>query len=138
MFVMLAQQLDGALGLSNLSSKITQYLPAEHVASFATLVEQVPASFTLPSPAVLLVWSMAAIMALAVLEQVKYQIGRIGKGGKQLPGAAGGIMLLTNLRAFGWLVRRDQQPRVISGCTALAAGDCRSRQAGRQAPHTRL
>ena len=91
---MLAQQLDEALGLSNITSKITQYLPAEHVASLTVLREQLPATFTPPSPAMLLVWSMAAIMALAVLEQIKYQVGRIGKGGKQLPGRTGSGMWL--------------------------------------------
>lgn len=87
MFVMLAQQLDEALGLSNLTNMITQYLPAEHVASFTVLKQQLPATLAPPSPAVVLVWAMAAIMALAVFEQIKYQVGRLGKGGKQLPGA---------------------------------------------------
>jgi hypothetical protein len=87
MLLMLAQQLDDALGISNLTNMIGQYIPAEHVASsFITLKQQLPATFTEPTPTAMLVWAMAAIMALAVMEQVKYQIGRIGKGGKQLPG----------------------------------------------------
>lgn len=89
MLLMLAQQLDDALGISNLTTMIGQYLPAEHVASsFITLKQQLPATFTEPTPTAFMVWAMAAIMALAVMEQVKYQIGRIGKAGKQLPGKA--------------------------------------------------
>jgi hypothetical protein len=87
MLLMIAQHLDEALGLSNLTSMLNQYLPAEHVASsLVTLKQQLPATFTQPTPTAVLVWAMAAIMLLAVLEQVKYQIGRFGKGGKQLPG----------------------------------------------------
>ncbi len=89
MLLLIAQQLDEALGLSNLTNMLNQYLPAEHVASsIVTLKQQLPATFTQPTPTAMLVWAMAAIMLLAVMEQVKYQIGRFGKGGKQLPGAA--------------------------------------------------
>jgi hypothetical protein len=87
MLLMIAQHLDEALGLSNLTNMINLYLPAEHVASsLVTLKQQLPATFTQPTPTAVLVWATAAIMLLAVLEQVKYQIGRFGKGGKQLPG----------------------------------------------------
>jgi hypothetical protein len=87
MLLLIAQQLDEALGLSNLTNMLNQYLPAEHVASsLVTLKQQLPETFTQPTPTAVLVWAMAAIMLLAVFEQVKYQIGRFGKGGKQLPG----------------------------------------------------
>lgn len=107
MFVMLAQQLDEALGLSNLTNMITQYLPAEHVASLTVLKEQLPATLAPPSPAVLLVWAMAAIMALAVFEQLKYQVGRLGKGGKQLPGPSYTVPFL------GSIVEMVQDPHAF-------------------------
>jgi hypothetical protein len=82
-------QLDEALGLSNqlnnLSNLLTTYLPAEQVALLSEAAAKLPASLTMPSPGMLLVWSLAAILALALLEQVKYQIGRLGKG-HRLPG----------------------------------------------------
>jgi hypothetical protein len=81
-------QLDEALGLSNqlnnLSNLLTTYLPAEQVALLSEAAK-LPESLTMPSPGMLLVWSLAALLALAVLEQVKYQIGRLGKG-HRLPG----------------------------------------------------
>jgi hypothetical protein len=87
MLLLIAQQLDEALGLSNLTKQLNQYLPAEQVASsLVTLKQQLPATFVQPTPTAMLVWAMAAVMLLAVLEQVKYQIGRFGRGGTQLPG----------------------------------------------------
>lgn len=87
LLLLIAQQLDEALGLSNLTKQLNQYLPAEQVASsLVTLTQQLPATFVQPTPTAMLVWAMAAVMLLAVLEQVKYQIGRFGKGGTQLPG----------------------------------------------------
>jgi hypothetical protein len=84
-------QLDEALGLSNqlnnLSNLLTTYLPAEQVALLSEAAAKLPESLTMPSPGMLLVWSLAALLALAVLEQVKYQIGRLGKG-HRLPGAS--------------------------------------------------
>eukprot|EP00879_Flechtneria_rotunda_P008606 GHRR01009018.1.p1 GENE.GHRR01009018.1~~GHRR01009018.1.p1 ORF type:complete len:552 (+),score=155.86 GHRR01009018.1:234-1889(+) len=75
-------QLDEALGLSNFSNLVTHYIPAEQI---ELLTSKLPQTFTMPSPVMLLVWSIAAIFALAVLEQVKYQIGRMSKIGR-LPG----------------------------------------------------
>lgn len=78
------------------SNLLTQYIPAEHM---DLIKAKIPETFVMPSPLVLLVYSLAAISALAVLEQVKYQIGRMGKG-KRLPGkstlamAAGMVSLL--------------------------------------------
>jgi hypothetical protein len=85
---LLAQMADDAFGgISNLSTKLSAYLPAEHVASsLAVLSKQLPEAFALPSPAMLLVWSVLALLGLAVLEQAKFQIGRFKKCGKQLPG----------------------------------------------------
>jgi hypothetical protein len=82
-------QLDEALGLSNqlnnLSNLLTTYLPAEQVALLSEAAAKLPESLTMPSPGMLLVWSLAALLTLAVLEQVKYQMGRLGKG-HRLPG----------------------------------------------------
>lgn len=53
----------------------------------AALTAKLPESLTAPSPVMLLVWCVTALAALAVLEQVKYQLGRMGKG-QRLPGDA--------------------------------------------------
>lgn len=66
------------------SNLLTQYIPAEHI---DLIKAKIPETFEMPSPFMLLVYSMATIFALAVLEQVKYQIGRLGKN-KRLPGKA--------------------------------------------------
>lgn len=87
LFLSQLSQLDEALGLStqlsNFTNLLTTYLPADQV---ALLSAKLPETFTLPSPGMLLVWGVAAICALAVLEQVKYQLERMGKG-QRLPGA---------------------------------------------------
>lgn len=64
------------------SNLLTQYIPAEQV---DLIRAKLPETFVMPSPVMLLVYSLAAIFALAVLEQVKYQVERMGKG-KRLPG----------------------------------------------------
>jgi len=81
MVLFLVSQLDEALGLSSL---VSQYLPSEQMAA---LTAKLPESLIAPSPIMLLVWCVTALVALAVLEQVKNQLGRLGKG-QRLPGDA--------------------------------------------------
>lgn len=66
------------------SNLLTQYIPAEHV---ELIKMNLPETLVMPSPVMMLVYSVAVICALAVLEQVKYQLGRRGQG-RVLPGAS--------------------------------------------------
>uniref|UniRef100_A0A383WDD1 sterol 22-desaturase n=1 Tax=Tetradesmus obliquus TaxID=3088 RepID=A0A383WDD1_TETOB len=106
----LAQMVDEALGLSNqlnnLSNLLTTYLPAEQVALLSEAAAKLPGSLTLPSPGMLVVWSLAALLALAVLEQVKFQFGRLGKG-HRLPGPSYTVPFL------GSMVEMVQDPHAF-------------------------
>ena len=64
------------------SNLLTQYIPAEHV---ELIRAKIPETFEMPSPLMMLLYSIATLCLLALLEQVKYQLGRIGKS-KRLPG----------------------------------------------------
>ncbi|KAF8056740.1 CYP710A1 [Scenedesmus sp. PABB004] len=79
--------------LSAQLDNLTQLLPDPVLEQVAALSARLPPALAAPSPAALLVWAAAAIAALAVLEQAKFQIGRFGKGGR-LPGPAATVPFL--------------------------------------------
>lgn len=80
-------QIDEAFGLSAFISDL-------QADPLAALADKVPT--TLPPASSVLVWSVAAIFLLALLEQVKYRIGRIGKDGS-LPGPSATLPFLGSI-----------------------------------------
>lgn len=77
-------QLDEAFGLSAFISDL-------QADPLAALADKIPT--TLPPASSVLVWSVAAICLLALLEQVKYMVGRISRDGS-LPGPAATVPFL--------------------------------------------
>jgi hypothetical protein len=88
---MVAAALVGAVeaGLSNLSASLGAMLPDPVLDRLSVATAALPASLAaaVSSPSQVLLLLLAALAALALLEQAKFQLGRLGRG-QRLPGAA--------------------------------------------------